>query len=105
MQIDALALSVADAGDDWLVSCEGALDRATACRFREAVDAILDLLPERIYLDCSLVSAIDSTGVGAVMHVALACRSKGVTLSASFNETLRQVFAPIGVDSLISLAP
>ncbi len=105
MQIDALALNVVDAGEDCLVTCEGVLDRSTASRFRETVDAILDLHPERIYLDCTLVSEIDSTGVGSVMHVVLACRSKGIVLTAGLNETLRRVFDPIGVGALISVNP
>ena len=103
MRPEVLDLSIADAGDDCLVTCEGPLDHETAGGFRSSVDAVVDLHPERIYLDCGEVSSIDATGVGAVMHIAFACRSRGIVLTARMNETLRRIFDPIGVGQLITL--
>jgi anti-anti-sigma factor len=103
MRTESLGMTVADAGEDCLVTCEGGLDWADAGRFRDSLDAVLDLHPDRIFLDFSRVSSIDPSGVGAVMHLALACRAKGILLTACMNETLRRVFDPIGVSSLISL--
>lgn len=104
MQGDSLGLSIADAGDDCLVTCRGDLDVSTACRFRESVDAVVALHPERIYLDCESVSFIDPDGISAVMHVALACRSRGITLTASASDWLRRIFDSVGVASLITLS-
>ena len=103
MQTDSLDLKIADAGEDCLVTCEGDLDVASACRFREAIDALVALHPERIYLDCDRVAFIDPDGVGAVMHVALACRSRGIMLTASASDWLARVFDSVGVGSLITL--
>ena len=105
MRIDALTVSIADAGEDCLVTCVGGLDQASASAFRSSVDAMVALHPEQIFLDCQGVTFIDSCGVGAVMHLALACRSKGIMLTASLNETLRQIFEPIGMSGLFSPAP
>lgn len=105
MRIDALTVSIADAGEDCLVTCVGELDEASASAFRSAVDAVVALHPEQIFLDCMGVTSIDSCGVGAVMHLALACRSKGIMLTASMNDMLRRVFEPIGVSGLFSPAP
>ena len=103
MQSDSLDLKIADAGEDCLVTCEGDLDVSSACRFRESIDALVALHPERIYLDCDRVSFIDPDGVGAVMHVALACRSRGIMLTASASDWLRRIFDSVGVGSLITL--
>lgn len=105
MRLVSLAVSIADAGEDCLVTCIGDLDLSTASHLRTSVDAVLDLHPDRIFLDCGGVRSIDSAGVGAVMHLALACRTKGIVLTASMNDTLRRVFDPIGLGSLISLRP
>lgn len=103
MRIDSLDLSIADAGDDCLVTCGGDLDAASATRFRDALDALIELRPERIYLDCDDVSFIDPSGIGAVMHAALACRAKGILLTASANDWLRRILDSVGVASLITL--
>lgn len=99
-----LSLSVADAGEEFLVSCEGALQEETAGRFGSTTDALLDLMPERIFLDCSEIANVDATGVAAVVHLALSCRLKGIILTASLSEPLRRLVDAAGVDSLISLS-
>jgi anti-anti-sigma factor len=105
MRIDALTVSIADAGEDFLVTCVGGLDQASASEFRSSVDAVVALHPEQIFLDCQGVTFIDSCGVGAVMHLALGCRAKGIMLTAAMNDTLRQVFEPVGISGLFSPAP
>lgn len=105
MRIDALTVSIADAGEDVLVTCEGGLDQSSASAFRSSVDAVVALHPEQIFLDCKAVTVIDPCGVGAVMHLAMACRAKGIMLTASMNDALRQVFEPIGMSGLFSPAP
>jgi anti-anti-sigma factor len=105
MRIDALTVSIADAGEDCLVTCVGGLDLASASAFRSALDAVVALHPEQIFLDCMGITFIDSCGVGAVMHLALACRSKGIMLTASLNDTLAQIFEPIGMSGLFTPAP
>jgi anti-anti-sigma factor len=102
MRPDVLGVTIADAGEDCLVTCDGPLDQETAANFREAVDAVVDLHPERIYLDCAGVSSIDATGVGAVMHLAFSCRSKGIVLTATMNDSLLRIFDPVGVGSIIT---
>ena len=105
MRIDALTVSIADAGEDCLVTCVGGLDDASASAFRSSLDAVVALHPEQIFLDCMGVTCIDPCGVGAVMHLALACRAKGIMLTAAMNDTLREVFEPIGTSGLFSPAP
>jgi anti-anti-sigma factor len=105
MRIDALTVSIADAGEDCLVTCVGGLDLASASAFRSALDAVVALHPEQIFLDCMGITFIDSCGVGAVMHLALACRSKGIMLTARLNDTLAQIFEPIGMSGLFTPAP
>jgi hypothetical protein len=39
------------------------------------------------------------------MHLALACRAKGIMLTAAMNDSLREVFEPIGTSGLFSPAP
>ena len=105
MRIDALTVRIADAGEDCLVTCVGELDEATAGAFRSSVDAVVALHPEQIFLDCMGVTSIDPCGIGAVMHLAMACRAKGIMLTAAMNDTLQQVFEPIGTSGLFSPAP
>ncbi|HJR19599.1 MAG TPA: STAS domain-containing protein [Actinomycetota bacterium] len=103
MQNDSLVLSIADAGEDCLVTCSGDLDVSSACRFRESVDAVVALHPERVYLDCESVAFIDPDGISAVMHVALACRSRGIMLTVGASDWLRRILDSVGVGSLITL--
>lgn len=103
MRIDSLDLSIADAGEDSLVTCGGDLDATSAFRFREAMDGLVALRPERIYLDCGDVAFIDQAGIGAVMHCAMACRAKGILLTVSATDWMRRILDSVGVAPLITL--
>ena len=103
MPADSLDLKIADAGEECLVTCDGDLDVSSACRFRESMDEVISLLPERVFLDCERITFIDPDGIGAVMHVALATRSRGIVLTVNANEWLRRILDSVGVGSLVTL--
>lgn len=99
---DSLDVRIADAGHEWLVTCEGDLDVSSACRLRESIEASA-WLPERIFLDLERITFIDPDGIGAVMEIALATRTSGIMLTVSANEWLRRLLDSVGVGSLVTL--
>lgn len=100
---DSLDVRIADAGHEWLVTCEGDLDVSSACRFRESIESRLAWLPERVFLDLERIAFIDPEGIDAVMKIALTTRTNGIMLTVSANEWLRRILDSVGVGSLVTL--
>jgi hypothetical protein len=67
------------------------------------MEALIAKLPERIFLDCEPITFIDPDGIGAVMHIALATRTRGIILTVNASGWLRRSLASVGVGSLVTL--
>jgi anti-anti-sigma factor len=105
MAADTFKVAVADAGEDILITCDGELDIMTAEKFRASADWVVALHPEKVHLDCTLVTAVDSIGIKAMMQFASGCRGKGIDLTVSLNPSLQRLLDTIGVSGFFTPAP
>jgi anti-anti-sigma factor len=104
MATETFGVTVADAGDVFLISCDGELDLTSSDRLRASADWVVALHPQSIHLDCNEVTFIDSVGINAMMVLASTCHQKGIELTLSMNTSLQRLFDKIGVSALFSPA-
>jgi anti-sigma B factor antagonist len=57
--------------------CCGEVDVGSCAKLIDALDDILKGSPERVVVDMREVTFIDSTGIGCLLHGAMAARSEG----------------------------
>jgi anti-anti-sigma factor len=104
MAVAAFTISVRETVTGCTVICDGDLDMVGAGQFQEAVDDALLRDPHRVYIDCTNVAFIDSTGIRALIHTASLCESRGIALTIGASPAVRHLLDTIGVASLFTLA-
>jgi anti-sigma B factor antagonist len=64
-------------GGESRVAIEGALDARTVAELRPTLDAVVAERPQRVTVDLSLVTLLDSTGVGAIVSLFKRIKAQG----------------------------
>ena len=62
------------------IRCAGELDVGSCRRLIDAIESTYDPRLERLCVDLSQVTFIDSTGIGCLIHADLQCRKQAVRL-------------------------
>ena len=105
MNAQVFSVSQVNVDEETLVTCRGEFDMMAADRFHVAFEDVLGPEPNRIHIDCSGVSFIDSIGVKALMRAARTCIAREIALTMTPSEPMRRLFETIGVDPLFTYAP
>ena len=69
-----------ESSDAATISCAGELDVGSCRRLIDAIESTYDPRLERLCIDLSQVTFIDSTGIGCLIHADLQCRKQAVRL-------------------------
>lgn len=94
---------VQTSNDTKLVSLEGRIDMSNAEKFEDLILTDMDLL-QKIELDLSDLTFIDSTGVGYLVSVIKKCKQKNISFKMSnVPEGVEQILEIIGVYDVLKL--
>ena len=87
-----------------IVNMNGNFDIASSAPFDEQLTALLDAGETHILLDFSQVSFIASTGLRMLLKTAQRIKDEGGLLHlCCINETVQEVFAMTGFDTILSI--
>ena len=104
MLTEMFTISVQGAGEESRVVCSGEFDMAVADRFRQAVDEVLAVAPQRVHFDCSQITFVDSLGLRALMHTQTRCRDKGIDMTITLSPQMQRLFDTVGATQMFALA-
>ncbi|MCP8615729.1 STAS domain-containing protein [Salirhabdus salicampi] len=80
----------------------GELDITTIAEFNDSLKQIEDC--EKVVIDFSKITFMDSTGIGSIMEVIYLSQSEGFSLLfENLNEELQEVFETVGLFQLLKV--
>jgi anti-sigma B factor antagonist len=94
--MDAITI-IDDHGPDLRLTCRGEIDLTTAPQLERSVLAALGDGHERVVLDASQVTFLDSSGLRALMVIFTRCDELGSALQLHASEPVKLVFDALGV--------
>ncbi|MEO1796371.1 MAG: STAS domain-containing protein [Pseudomonadota bacterium] len=99
-----MELSKTDVGDTRIVKViDHRIDAAVAIQFKDAMRAQTDGGPERVVLDLSEVSFIDSSGLGAVVAAKKLLNGSHVLELAGLTPVVAKVFKLTRMDTIFTV--
>ncbi|MEO0664665.1 MAG: STAS domain-containing protein [Pseudomonadota bacterium] len=99
-----MELSKTDVGDTRIVKViDHRIDAAVAIQFKDAMRAETDGGPERVVLDLSEVSFIDSSGLGAVVAAKKLLNGSHVLELAGLTPVVAKVFKLTRMDTIFTV--
>lgn len=102
----AVTVTTNESGAVPVVHVRGDVDVTAAPMLRDAIDALIGTGHQRLVLDLTEVTFIDSTGLGVVVgRLKGLRRSGGVLTVAASHERVLRVLSITGLDTVIEVAP
>lgn len=97
-------ITVSKDGRASIVNMSGNFDIASSAPFDEQLTTLMDAGETRILLDFTQVSFIASTGLRMLLKTAQRAKDEGGLLHlCCINETVQEVFAMTGFDTILSI--
>ena len=100
-----IQISSGDAGNVAVIRCEGELDMATAAKLIEAFDRVGVQRPDEVQADLRQVEFMDSTGLGCLIHGALAFQREGAGFDVLPSEPVEELLKRAGLTDFLAHKP